>query len=90
MEKLQFIQTTPQQLQDAIIEGIKIHLEEIKEHIQLKTPTKYISRSDLAESLDVNLSTIHNWTKKGKLKSYGLGGKVYYKWDEVEEAIVKL
>ena len=32
MEKIQFVQVTPEQLQSAIIEGVKIQLEDLKEH----------------------------------------------------------
>ena len=40
--------------------------------------------------LDVDLSTIHNWTKRGKLKAYGIAGRIYYKRSEVEMAIKPL
>ena len=34
--------------------------------------------------------TIHNYTKKGKLISHGLGHRVYYKRSEVENSIIKI
>lgn len=37
--------------------------------------------------LGINLTTLNNWTKKGILISYGIGGRVYYKRHEVENAI---
>jgi len=36
------------------------------------------------------LSTIWNWQKKGKLKAYGIGHRVYYKRHEVEQSIKPL
>ncbi len=40
--------------------------------------------------LKIDLSTLWSHTRKGKLKSYGLGSRVYYKREEVERAIVEL
>lgn len=91
MSQIQFIQTTPQQLQDAIIEGVKTHLKDLKKHLQPKEPTKFVTRNYVAkEMLHCNLSTVHNLTKKGVLVKYQIGGKVLYRRDEVENAIIKL
>ena len=40
--------------------------------------------------LKIDLSSLHNWKKRGILQAYQIGGRVYYKRDEVELAIVKL
>ena len=90
MKNVQFIQVTPDELQDAIIEGVKLQLNELKKHFEPKIPNEYLSRNEISKMLKVDLSTIHNWSKKGKLKSYGIGGRVYYKRAEVENAIVEL
>ena len=90
MKTVQFIQVTPQQLQDAIIEGVNFKLEDLKKNFQPKEPNEYLSRNDVAEMLKIDLSTVHNWTKKGILQSYQIGGRVYYKRKEVDNAIVKL
>lgn len=90
MQTVQFISVTPDQLQNAIIEGVKTQLQDLKKHFQPKEPTEYLTRSELAELLSVDLSTIHNYTKKGLLISYGISGRVYYKRAEVDQALIKL
>jgi hypothetical protein len=90
MQNIQFIQVTPEQLQNAIIEGVKLQLEEFKKHFTPKEPNKYLTRQDVADMLQIDLSSLWNWTKKGTLTSYQISGRVYYKLDEVENAIVKL
>ena len=87
---IQFIQVTPEQLQDAIIEGVNSKLDDLKKGFQPKEPNEYLTRNEVAEMLKIDLSTVHNWTKKGILQSYQIGGRVYYKRNEVEDAIVKL
>jgi hypothetical protein len=90
MSQIQFIQVTPEQLQNAIIEGVKTQLEDFKKHFEPKTPTEFLSRQETAELLKVDISSIHNWTKRKILQSYGISGRVYYKRSDIEEAMIKL
>jgi hypothetical protein len=90
MPQVQFIQVTPEQLQTAIVDGVKTQLDELKKHLQPKEPTEYLTRQETANLLKVDLSTIHNYTKQSKLKAYGIGHRVYYKRKEVENSIVAL
>ena len=90
MQTLQFIQVTPDQLQTAIIEGIKTQLQDLKNHFQPKEPTEYLTRNEVSALLKIDLSSVHNWTRRGILISYQIGGRVYYKRSDVENAMVKL
>ncbi len=90
MQTVQFISVTPEQLQSAIIEGVKTQLQDLKNHFEPKTPTEYLQRVEVAELLKIDLSSVHNWSKKGILQPYQIGGRVYYKRKEVENAIIKL
>ncbi|RKE04428.1 helix-turn-helix domain-containing protein [Marinifilum flexuosum] len=91
MEKgIQIIQVTPEQLQNAIILGVKEQLNQFSELFQPKEPTEYLTRDQVKDLLQVDLVTVYNWTKKGKLKAYGIGRRVYYKRKEVEQAIKPL
>ena len=90
MNQIQLVGISPQQLQDAISEDVKRQLEELKKSFEPKTPTEYLTRSEVAELLKVDLSTIHNWRKSGRLKAYGKGGKVFFKRSEIENSLVEL
>lgn len=87
---IQFIGTTPEEVNKPVIELIQSVFEKMFMHLQPKQPTEYVTRNQVKTMFDVDLSTVHNWTKRGKLKSYGIGNRVYYKRSEVEEAIVPL
>ena len=63
---------------------------EIDKKIEPKAPTDYLTRSDVAKMLKCDLSTIHNWTKKGKLKSFSIGNRIYYRRHEVEDSIKEI
>ena len=81
---------TPEELTEAILNGVDKKLNELKEQFQPKEPTEYLTRNEVKNLLKVDLSTVHNWTKKGKLKSYGIGNRVYYKRKEVEQTLIPL
>jgi excisionase family DNA binding protein len=72
----------------SLFEGLQNQLSEIKKHFEPKIPVEYLTRNELAEMLKCDLSTIHNWTKKGKLIPYGIGNRVYYKRSEVESVLL--
>ena len=82
--------TSPEQLQEAILQGVKNQLEELKQSYQPKEPEEFLSRAEVAKLLKVDISTIFNWGKAGKIKRYGLGNRVYYKRSEIERAIIQL
>tara|TARA_R100001369_G_scaffold10176_1_gene23157 strand:+ start:4963 stop:5250 length:288 start_codon:yes stop_codon:yes gene_type:complete len=88
-ESIQFVQVTPQQLQQAILNGIQAQLDKLIEHFQPKEPTEYLTRHEVSKLLKVDISTVHNWTKSGKLISHNLMGRVYYKPSEIEAAMIK-
>jgi len=87
---IQLIQITPDELREAIVSGVRAEVEKLKADFQPKQPTEFMTRNEVRDLLNVDLSTVHNWTKRGKLKAYGLGGRLYYKRAEVEEAIKPL
>lgn len=89
-EQVQFIGITPDTLRASLIEDVKTELERITKQFQPKEPTEFLTRHEVADLLKVDLSTLHNWAKKGKLKRYGIGHRVYYKRAEVESSIVPL
>ncbi|KAF0237324.1 MAG: excisionase family DNA binding domain-containing [Prolixibacteraceae bacterium] len=84
---IQFIQTSPEEMENRFFNRIKSEFESIKKEFQPKQPTEFLTRQQVKELLDVDLSTVHNWTKRGKLQAYGIAGRVYYKRAEVEQAL---
>jgi len=66
---------------------LKQLVEEIKASFEPKKPAEYMTRSEVAEMLKCDLSTIHNWNQKGKLRKYCLGNRTYYKRSEIEAAM---
>ncbi|WP_313098742.1 helix-turn-helix domain-containing protein [Epilithonimonas sp.] len=49
-----------------------------------------LTREETATFFDVDLSTLHNWKKKGILLPVGIGGRVYYRMSDIEKALTPL
>jgi len=90
MKQVQFISVTPEQLQNAIIEGVKNQLESLKLHFEPKQPRTYLTRSVVSKMLNVSLVTLNKWNKSGKLKAVGIGGRVLYRQKDIDNSIVEL
>jgi hypothetical protein len=90
VQQVQFISIAPEQLQKAIIEGVKTQLEDLKKYYQPKEPKKYITRTEVSEMLSVDISTVHNMCKRGILQKYQISGRILFLLSEVEKSIVKI
>ena len=69
---------------------IKSELINLKHNFQPKEPTELSTRQEVSSLLKIDLSSVHNWTKKKILQSYQCSGRVYYKRSEILQAIIKL
>ncbi|TDD74606.1 helix-turn-helix domain-containing protein [Flavobacterium caseinilyticum] len=49
-----------------------------------------LSRLETAKLLKINLTSLWKHTKSGKLKSYGIGNRVFYKKDEVLKSLTRI
>ena len=90
MQTIQFISTTPQELQNEINEGVKTQLQEFLNHYKPKQPNEYLTRSEVAQMFNVDISTIHNWCKSKKLNPLSLGARIYFLRSEVEQSLKPL
>ncbi len=55
-----------------------------------KEPAEYLTRTEVSKLLKCDLSSVHNWSKKGILKPYSIANRVYYKRSEVEAVLIPL
>lgn len=77
-------QTTQEQLVARVVNELKNELK------QATFTEQYLTREEVSELLKISLSTIHNWTKRGILSAYQIGGRVYFKTSDIECSMIKL
>jgi hypothetical protein len=86
--------TTSNQIQDLStkVDKINSHLDDLKKNFKPSEPTELLTRNEVAELFKIDLSSVHNWTKRGKLKSYGISGsaRVYYKRSEINQLLIQI
>ncbi len=56
----------------------------------LENYPELLTRKQTAELLQINLSTLWNYTRKGLIPSKGLGNRVYYLKEDVLKALQPL
>lgn len=73
---------TAQQLAEVLVPLLFPQLGE-----QLNTKKELLTPEETCDFLSCKRTSLWKHTKSGKLKSYGLGNRVYYKREELLEAI---
>ncbi|QTN38181.1 helix-turn-helix domain-containing protein [Cryomorphaceae bacterium] len=84
------VQLDPEAFKKEVLAGFRKEVETLRKEFQPKEPQVFLTRNEVAELFKINLSTVHHWTKSGRLMAYGIGGRVYYKRKEVEALALPL
>jgi hypothetical protein len=89
MDKLILTTYTPEQLTGIISDAVTEAVKSIK--IQTSTPPseKLLTRKETADKVKISLVTLNDWTKRGLIQSYLIGGRVLYKDSEIEKSLYK-
>jgi len=90
MKQVSLFEGTPEDFQQSIIKAIKKEFEVLKTQFQPKEPEEHLTRQQVADMLHIDLSSVHNWRKKGVLTAYQIGGRVIFKKSEILASIVEL
>ena len=89
MESINFIGVEPENLINEIVSKVKESLlTDLEKTLRENEPKRYLSADDICELFGVTKPTIHEWRKRGIFKSYKLGARVYYRLDEIENAMI--
>ena len=76
------------ELTEIIAEKLADKLEKkIATLISKQNDEELLTREETAKLLKTSLVSLWDWTKKGKLNSYRMGNKVYYKKGEILKAL---
>ena len=88
MSTIQFIGTTPTdlitELKNSLIPELTAQLSAQFQPIQ---PTEYLTRNEVCKLLKIDLSSLHRWRKEGKIPSFGISNRVYFKRSDIDKII---
>jgi excisionase family DNA binding protein len=89
MKKKQAFTITPDELIARVVKELKQELSQAAV-TQSYHSYQFLSRNEVAKLLKISISTVHNWTKRGILTPYHIGGRVYFKPSEIENSMFKI
>jgi hypothetical protein len=69
------------------IDTLENSVQELKNSSSNYEPDELLTRQETADYFKCDLSTIHHWTKKGKLIKHCLGNRAYYKKSEIDASM---
>ena len=88
MDNLILTSYTPEELTGIIHNAIKEAVKDIKPNTSTQSE-KLLTRKETADKLKISLVTLNDWTKRGIIQSYLIGGRVLYKDSEIEASLYK-
>ena len=87
MESIIFHGINPNDFSSELKQYIDKKFQELE--LKLNSKPNILSRKQTCELLDVTPSTLFHWNKKGILKPKNISGRVYYLYDDIENALEK-
>lgn len=89
--RINFLQVTTEELQNAVLIGVKNLLQDFKKDLKKQAESdELLTRTEAYKFLKIDSSTLWHWTNKGKVKAYGIGNRRYYKRAELLECLIPL
>ena len=89
MDNLILSTYTPEQLTGIINNAVTEAVKNIKIDASTPLSEKLLTRKETADKLKISLVTLNDWTKRGLIQSYLIGGRVLYKDSEIEASLYK-
>lgn len=89
-KQIQFIATSPEELEASILKGVSRMIEELKDSYKPKISPKYMTRKEVCALYHISLMSLWAYTKKGLLRSHSIGNRVLYERQSVLNALVEL
>jgi hypothetical protein len=84
---MDIILTTPEQLQGIIFGAVQEAIKAMPPAKAESQTEKLLTRKETADKLKISLVTLNDWSKRGLLSSYLIGGRVLYKESEIEASL---
>ena len=81
---------TPSDLEELIRKVVSEQLDEFRKNTSTENPKELLTREEACLLLKISLTSLWNWTKKGKLMAYGIGNRVFYKRGELIQSLVRI
>lgn len=75
---------------EAVTKAVTESLERMGATQHLKPASTLLTRKEASRMLKITLPTLSDWTKRKFISSYTIGGRIYYKSDEIEKSLRRI
>ena len=89
MKQFNITQVSPEELQTMFNEALASQLKSIQLS-STTSPEEYLTTVEVSQLFKISISTVHNWRKSGTLLACQIGGKVFFKRSDIDNAVVQL
>jgi hypothetical protein len=90
MENLILTKITAEELSQMITNAVNEAVKNINIEQPITPSQELLSRKEVADKLKISLVTLNDWTKKGIVNSYAIGGRILYKASEINKKLTKI
>lgn len=90
MKRLEVFGIDQDDLKEILSGIVQAEIEKLKAVIAPSSQEVLLTRKEVASMLHINISTVADYQRTGKLKFYGLGGRIYFKRSEIEASLQPL
>jgi len=80
---IEITELTVEELSDIVAEKLVNKIKHYLTDLQSNQADVFLTRTEAADFLKINSTTLWHWTNKGKIKCYGLGNRKYYNKKEL-------
>ena len=78
---------------EELVKQIKLIVKEVLINTDMPRTNaleRVLTRTETSELLQVSFVTLNKWNKLGVLPAYSVGTRVYYKWEDVQQAMKRV
>ena len=87
MEQVLITTLSLEDLKKIIAESVNSAIKTIDFGNKSYESEKLLTRKETADKFSISLVTLNDWTRRGKIKAYTIGGRVLYKEQELDQAL---
>lgn len=87
---IQLVQIEPEELVGLINKSVQSLFNDFVKGLPTNNPDELLTPCQVCELLQIDNSTLWRWAESGKVQSYGIGSRRYYKKNELINSLIPL
>lgn len=84
---IQITEVSIEELADKVADKLMFKIQNYLDELAINQSDVFLTREETANFLKINITTLWNWTNKGKVVSYGIGNRRYYNKKEIIDVL---